>query len=197
MKKKIDIIIDPGHPGGDGESDGCIGVGGMLEKNINLEIAGRLAWYLSMHDITWAMTRYSERKVPLLERTKFANMIKCKLFLSIHCNYFGDSRVKGLEVWHWRDSVVGKRYAEAFQSGLANLKYTRDRGVKTDDPKTLKREDFYHILKKTNMPAVIVEPGFLSNPDDAKSLNDPNMQMIIAENLKETIKNLYIGKFNI
>lgn len=199
MKDRIHVVIDPGH----GNHDWGLkttagyhkGVNGIMEKDIVLEVSNRLAWYLAQHDISYAMTRYGDRFIELIDRTSFANKVKASLFLSLHCNYANDSRIKGMEVWHWRDSIFGKRYAEVFNAGLERLNYTRNRGLKTDDPETVKREDNYWVLKKTDMPSVIIELGFLSNPDDCDKLNNPNMQMIIAENLKETIKGLYLDKF--
>ena len=183
--KAIEVIIDPGHGGRDWgcntEGKPNRGYMGALEKDINLEVAVRLGWYLAQNDISYMLTRYGDRYVGLKERSKQANDAQARLFLSIHCNYAGDPDIKGLEVWHHHKSEKGVVLAQKFCEGLCDLNYTRNRGVKSANPS-------FSVLHYTSMPAILLELGFISNREDCLCLYDESKQALIAERLKNIIK---------
>jgi N-acetylmuramoyl-L-alanine amidase len=182
----IKIVIDPGHGGEDwGLKTGTKcnkGYDGCLEKNINLEVANRFAWFCAKHDISYIMTRYGDRYISLKERCYRANPTRAFLFISIHCNYSISSKVRGLETWYYRGSYSGGAWASKCQFLLKGLEYTWNRGKKAG-------RNFY-VLKHTRMPAILVELGFLSNPEDCKFLNSENNQDLIAEKLFELVRTL-------
>lgn len=93
------IVIDPGHGGKDA---GAIGKGGLLEKDVTLDIARRLASELkrSLQDVNILMTREDDYFIPLRQRTAFANQNKADLFISIHANSAYSRQASGFEVYH-------------------------------------------------------------------------------------------------
>jgi N-acetylmuramoyl-L-alanine amidase len=181
----IKLIIDPGHGGRDwGLRSGKRynkGYDGCLEKDINMEVANRLSWFCAKHGLPYYMTRFGDRFVNLSDRCYRANNANCALFLSIHCNYARDQRIRGLETWHYKGSYSGSGWAKKCQLLLSRLKFTRDRGVKGGK---------FYVLKHTSMPAVLVELGFLSNREDCKYLNKEMNQELIAESLFEMVRRL-------
>lgn len=180
----IQVVIDAGHGGKDWglnvDSKPNAGYNGILEKDINLEVASRVAWFCNRHGVGYTMTRWGDRFIELKQRCERANLTKAKLFLSLHCNYAGDSSAKGIETWHYTGSLASRVFATKIQGKLAGLNYTRDRGIKDNIS--------FYVLKHTRMPAVIVELGFLSNPGDAMYLDNEENQFQIAEKLWEVIK---------
>jgi len=183
---KPKIIIDAGHGG---EVDWGLRTGkkynkgwdGCTEKQINLEIANRFAWFLARHQIPYIMTRWGDRYLSLQERCTKANSSGAILFVSIHCNFALDKRIKGVETYHYRGSHSGKAWAIKFQDLLIGLDYTRNRGVK---------ESGFYVLKHTNMPAILLELGYLSNRSDCKFLNSPSSQDLVAEKLFEVVRTI-------
>ncbi len=183
-KPEIEICIDAGHGNYDwGLKSGDTynkGYNGCLEKDINLELANRVAFLCARHNIGYIMTRWGDRYISLSERCKRANQTKAKLFLSIHCNYGKYNNWKGVETWHYENSKTSKGYAEKFQNQLEELKYTKARGIKDTNK--------FYVLKHTKMPAVLLELGFLSNQKDCEYLDNENNQMLVAVQIWKGIK---------
>lgn len=189
MFKTNKIIIDPGHGGYDwGLRTGKRynkGYDNCLEKDINLEVANRFAWLCSEHKIPYILTRYGDRYIGLRERCFRANSMGGILFISIHCNYALNSKISGLETYSCRGSYSGKAWAAKFQFVINDLKFTKDRGIKTAG---------FYVLKHTKMPAILLELGYLSNPSDCKYLNNENNQGLIASRLLEAVRTIANGR---
>tara|TARA_R100000008_G_scaffold35842_1_gene20401 strand:+ start:1479 stop:2153 length:675 start_codon:yes stop_codon:yes gene_type:complete len=125
----------------------------------------------------------TEEDVSLKERVKSANEIHREkgncIYLSIHSNAFGNGKefngAKGTCTFHHYRSRGGKKLAEALQRWLADLTPFRDRGVRANETWA----NFY-VLRKTHMPAILSENGFMTNFDDATLLLDPNVRQAIA-----------------
>jgi len=179
----VKVVIDPGHGGYDlGLKTGKKynkGYNDILEKDINLEVSTRLLWLCMRHGIGAILTRWGDRFISLNERCRVANMTKSKLFLSIHCNYAKKSQYRGIETWFYGSSSRGKVMARRCQNLLVDLRYTDNRGIKDGE---------FFVLRKTKMPAILVELGFLSNGNDTLYLNNEENQMLIAERLLQFIK---------
>lgn len=90
------VIVDPGHGGKD---PGAVGAGGIVEKQITLDIALKLARLLENHGIAARLTRVDDRFVSLRERARFANDERGDLFVSIHCNSARDTMIRGVETY--------------------------------------------------------------------------------------------------
>jgi len=125
------------------------------------------------------MSRWGDRYISLSRRCKQANQTKAEIFISIHCNSVKNHSAKGLEIFHHKGSRDGKALAYHCFSFLKELNYTIDRGVK---------EAKFYVLRKTKMPAILIELGFISNKEDMKYLINENKQSMIAEKIFEFIK---------
>ena len=173
-KGKIVVIIDPGHGGKD---SGAIGIGGVQEKNIILPIGKRIAEVLERNGIQVIMTRDSDYFVTLPGRVTMAQQANADVFVSIHANSAGESRpeVSGLETYHY-DS--GLTLAQIVHSKILQSLNVRDRKV---------RKARFYVLRKTSMPSILVETGFLTGRDDAAKLRTSAYQNQMADAIAQGI----------
>ena len=173
-KGKIVVIIDPGHGGKD---SGAIGIGGVLEKDVILPISKRIAEILERNGIQVIMTRGSDYFVTLPGRVTMAERANADVFVSIHANSAGANRpeVSGLETYHY-DS--GLRLAQIVHSKILQSLNVRDRKV---------RKARFYVLRKTSMPSILVETGFLTGRDDAAKLRTSAYQNQMADAIAQGI----------
>ena len=175
------IVVDAGHGGVD---PGKIGANGAKEKDINLIIAKKLAKKLTDNGYSVIMTReddsglYEEDDVnkkasDLKKRCEIADNGNASLMVSIHQNSFSGSEVKGSQVFYYTHSDEGKLIAQAIQSSLKRM-------VNPSNTRAAKTNDSYYLLIHTKCPTVIVECGFLSNPEEAYLLTDDEYQEKLA-----------------
>lgn len=181
------VVVDAGHGGPDG---GKTGVNGKLEKELNLIIAEKVKKLLEEEGIEVIMTREEDgwlaetRIGDLKERVRIMNESKADLAVSIHQNSYHEESVFGAQVFYYTTSGEGKTAAEILQNELLEI-----------DPENKKREkanNTYYILKKTEVPTVIVECGFLSNYKEAEKLSDKAYQGKIAEAVVKGIKSFFL-----
>jgi N-acetylmuramoyl-L-alanine amidase len=174
------ICLDPGHGGRD---PGAVGTDPFTleEKEINLSVASFLEEKLENAGHWVAMTRRRDIFIKLDSRAEFANRLEADLFISLHTNSFRSSTVSGIEVYHYPNSEEGRTAAENILASLiASFPDHNNRGVKTRD---------FVVLKKTEMPAVLVEVEFLSNPEQLQFLADEDNREGLAEATATGIKN--------
>lgn len=192
LSNGINIIIDAGHGGFD---PGKVSSDGINEKDINLQIALKLCDILKTSGYNTYMTRdtdislcndsASHKKMSdLNNRIALANEYSANLFISIHQNSFSDSRVHGAQVFYYSASEEGKRLAEIIQSYIKA-------SVDTGNTRDAKGNNEYVILTGSPCPAVIVECGFLSCPDEAALLTTEKYQQLIAEAIAASIDEYY------
>ncbi len=184
-KRNPVIVIDPGHGGEDG---GATGKSSSLEKDINLAIALNLEKLLKSSGFRVVMTRTTdisvcddhlgtirERKVSdIHNRLKIIEEQGDCIFISIHQNFFTDSRYSGAQVFYSKKNDSSKDLAESIKSrvvGLIQPKNTRETKPATSS---------IYLLWNTNVTAVMVECGFLSNDSEAVKLNDKIYQQQMA-----------------
>ena len=175
------VVIDAGHGGDD---PGKVGINGAYEKDINLQIAKRLKMFLEANDIEVVMTRESDeglydadasnkkvqdmkRRIELIDKTAPV------LTVSIHQNSYPEEYVHGAQVFYYTGSTQGQQLAECIQNQLVEK---ADPGNK----RQVKSNDSYYLLKKTGIPIVIVECGFLSNSAEAEKLCTQEYQERVA-----------------
>lgn len=184
----LKVVLDAGHGGTD---PGKIGVNDVEEKTLNLEIAKRVEALLKKEDIEVVMTR--EEDVMLVGKdgktTKVGDM-KARvekineeapaLAVSIHQNSYHEEGVKGAQVFYYSHSEEGKKAAEFMQESLL--------GLNTENNRKAKANDTYYVLKRTEVPTIIVECGFLSNWEEAELLKDEEYQEEVAEAVVGGIK---------
>lgn len=160
------VCIDSGHGGKD---SGAVGQKGLRECDVVLAIAKMLVELLKEAGETTMLTRAGDIFLELKERCTLANIWKADLFVSVHLNSNGPNAV-GVETLYV--SEKGRSFAMPIQKALTAATGERDRGVKL-------RTDLY-VLNGTHMPAVLVEAGFISNPETEARLKDTNYQLMIA-----------------
>ncbi|MGK7901206.1 MAG: N-acetylmuramoyl-L-alanine amidase [Hormoscilla sp.] len=172
--ERIVVVVDPGHGGRD---PGAIGIGGLQEKQIVLDISRQVATILQRQGIQALLTRYDDREIDLQPRVDFAERVNASLFVSIHANAISLSRpdVNGLETYYYD---TGGRLARTIHENILRRTGIPDR--------RLRRARFY-VLRKTSMPAVLVETGFVTGADDAVRLRNPAYRRRMAEAIAEGI----------
>ena len=175
------VAIDSGHGGID---PGKIGVGGIYEKDVNLAISVKLKKLLEQSGITVIMTRsddnglYDEsdtnkKAVDMKKRVSIINECNVNAAVSIHQNSYVSAESKGAQVFYYKASDEGKKLAAAIQKNML-------KEVDSTNKRVEKADSTYYMLLHTNVPTVIVECGFLSNPDEAGRLNSEAYQQKVA-----------------
>lgn len=169
MGKKQLIDIDAGHGGTD---PGAIGVTGKKEKDFALTMALKIEERLKADKkVTPILTRSSDTFVELKERVKIAKKQKVDGFISIHANSTGRvGSATGTETLYTREE--SKPLANIIHKHLIAATGRADRGVKYQN---------IHVTRETNMPAILLEVGFINHPDDEKKLFDPAFQDRVAD----------------
>ncbi len=182
LKGEICIVIDAGHGGDD---PGKIGINKEKEKDINLKIAKKLQQLLEQEGLKIVMTREdgnglyqqssNNKKVEdMRRRCEIITEAKPVFTVSIHQNSYPQESVKGAQVFYYGQSKEGKELAETLQKTLvAQLDPQNHRQAKANDS--------YYMLKRTSSPIVIVECGFLSNPEESAKLSDEEYQQKMAD----------------
>lgn len=179
------IIVDAGHGGEDGGTQSSAGV---LEKDINLAISFKIGTILKLMGYTVVYTR-SEDKLQygadaIKQRQKKVSDIHYRMnimesypdaiFLSIHQNYYTESKYYGAQVFYSKNNDASKEIAESIQITIREL-------LQNDNSRQIKPSgtDVY-LLYNTKSPAVMVECGFMSNPGEALLLSDSEYQKKIS-----------------
>ncbi|NEQ22568.1 MAG: N-acetylmuramoyl-L-alanine amidase [Microcoleus sp. SIO2G3] len=162
------VMIDPGHGGKD---PGTIGIGGVQEKNVILPISQEVAAILEQQGVQAVLTRTSDYFVSLEGRVQMADRAKANLFVSIHANAISLSRpdVNGLETYYYSS---GQRLAQTIHNSILQSVDVSDRRV---------RQARFYVLRKSSMPSVLVEVGFLTGREDSAKLADPNYRSQVAQ----------------
>lgn len=176
------IVIDPGHGGIDGGATSCTGT---LESNINLEISLRLQDLFHLMGYDTVMIRTSdmsihtqgnsiaEKKISdLKERVRIINNTENALLVSIHQNQFDDGRYYGAQVFH---TGAGESMALAQQMQAAFI-----RTINPGSNRKCKKAEGVYLMKNIRKNGVLVECGFLSNPDEAEKLETAEYQKKIC-----------------
>lgn len=172
------ICIDAGHGGKD---PGAIGRSGLNEKDINMQVALKVADLL-MDRYVVVMTRTDDQYVSLGKRCDIANQSKSHLFVSIHCNAAENHEANGIETFHYYTSTRGKLFANAIQWGLIALTDRRDRGVKAAG---------FQVLRDTSMPATLIELGFITNTEEEQLLQKEEFQNACAKAIVKGIDDFF------
>jgi N-acetylmuramoyl-L-alanine amidase len=156
----VKIFIDPGHGGSD---PGAVG-NGISEKNITLQIANQIHQILlsEYQNVSVRMSRTTDQTVSLNARTSAANSWGADFYLSVHINSGGGT---GFESYVYPNvNALTKSYQKAIHEEVVKQIDYRDRGQKQAN---------FHVLRESNMPALLTENGFIDNVTDANKLKDP------------------------
>jgi N-acetylmuramoyl-L-alanine amidase len=167
------IVVDAGHGGDD---DGCHPKDVVDEKELTLATARLLKDNLLQMGYDVRMTRSSDIYLELDERVDFANKLKADLFVSVHFNSCKSTKPHGIEVFYCEKGEKfrieeSKELANCVLEKIIYFTKAKSRGVKTAN---------FRVIKKTCMPAILVECGFLSNSDERRKCQDPLYQEVLA-----------------
>ncbi|MBP3961085.1 N-acetylmuramoyl-L-alanine amidase [Paenibacillus lignilyticus] len=177
--KVYKVVLDAGHGAKD---PGALSVNGRQEKEYNLAITLKVKALLDRETkIKPYLTRSNDTFVELDDRAAFANNLKADLFISFHANKTESATVTGSETYYSRGDSIA--LAKILHKYLVIGTGFKDRGVRQAD---------FRVIKKTTMPAVLLEAGYLSNSGDSSVLfNDAKQNKIAAEivaGIKEYLK---------
>ncbi|MEH7401415.1 N-acetylmuramoyl-L-alanine amidase [Gottfriedia acidiceleris] len=167
----LKLYLDPGHGGSD---SGAVG-NGLKEKDLTLDIALRIRDLLNNYnDVEVRMSRSTDTNRSLSERTNDANSWGATYFLSVHINSFNTS-VSGYEDYIYdglSDTSTSAQYQNVLHPEIVKVNGLTDRG---------KKKANFHVLRESNMPAILTENGFIDNASDAAKLKDPNWRQKVAQ----------------
>lgn len=172
--KIFKVVIDAGHGGKDPGAESS----GRSEKDYNLSLSLKVNKLLMNEPrIKPYMTRTDETFVSLDDRASFANNLNADLFISLHANKADSSSASGTESFYYHTN--SQTLAQIIHKHVLKAAGLKDRGVKTAG---------YFVIKKTTMPAILIESGFLSNQNDSSVLFDETKQNEIAKEIVAGIK---------
>ena len=170
LEDKI-IVIDPGHGGNDA---GAIGPSGVMEKTVTLKVALELEKLLLAEGAEVIMTRRTDVEVAprgrhatdieeLKSRCDIANEAEADIFISIHADSFTNPAARGTTCYYFGEGAPeSKKLAESVHPALLEQLKTPSRGVKPCN---------FYVVRNTDMPAILVELAFISNPQEESLLN--------------------------
>lgn len=210
------VLIDPGHGGKD---PGAQGVGGALEKDIVLDIGVRLRKILESRGVLVRMTRDNDQFFSLEERVSMIDRYGADVFLSLHANSSSDRSASGVEIYYaqaetyWAainqtlNNVIGDSIESVFDarteiyqynnhkrtfrtqaqnlarhmaSQLAAATGARNRGIKSQR---------FYVVSEAKVPAILLELGFMTNPEEGRKLATEEYRQTLAETLAESLLN--------
>ena len=186
------VIIDPGHGG---EDPGAVGVGDILEKNINLSLSKKIKKLLEFERFNVIMTReddvllYSEdaagskKAQDLRNRLDFQDSYPDALFVSIHMNKFPLEYCRGLQVYYSANNSESAVLAENIRQAVVTV-------LQPDNKRECKAADTsIFILNNIKIPAVLIECGFLSNNEEAALLSSDAYQNALSALIVSAVSN--------
>ncbi len=164
-----------------------MGINGVMEKDLNLSVALHLQTFLEQGGTGVVLTRSddngiydvsdtvrSKKNSDMKNREKLLNFSGADAFVSIHMNRFSDSKYSGPQVFYSKNCSESKELAERIQESMKqSLHPAMEREIK-------KADDGIYLLKKAKIPAVLVECGFISNPEEQQKLSDENYRKEVA-----------------
>lgn len=186
------IVIDPGHGGNDA---GAIGPTGVMEKSVTLKVALELRRLLESEGAQVIMTRETDRTVSskgaqasdieeLGARVDVANRVKADIFISIHADSFTRPEARGTTGYYYSKSTSGRgqKLADCIRRNLVEQLGTPSRGTQPCN---------FYVVKHTDMPATLIELGFISNRDEEKLLDSREGVLKAAQGILDGIEDYF------
>jgi len=174
------VLVDPGHGG----TDPGATYKKIHEADLNLELSNLLTTELDKLGITINQTRINDTFISLIDRVKMQKSYKPNLFVSVHCNSFMDSKVRGFEVLFYSPASKGCLVAKEIIKDIStNPKFVlHGSGL-------VVRNDLY-VLKSTTCPAILIENFFVSNAADRKILNSLVDKTLLMKTIANAVWNI-------
>lgn len=163
------IIIDPGHGGEDRGTESPFKPS-YQEKSLTLTTSRMVRDFLKQMGYQTQMTRNDDTFIPLKMRATIANEAKSALFVSIHYNSAPSKDANGIEVFYYQSETdktrmeASKKLASIILSKVIERTQAKSRGVKAAN---------FAVIRETNMPAILIEGGFLTNQEEMQKIKDP------------------------
>ena len=192
VERSITFVIDAGHGGEDGGASSCTGV---LESQLNLQIARRLDDLLHFLGYQTVMIRRSdisvytegktiaEKKISdLKERVRIVNETEGAFLISIHQNIFADSRYSGAQVFYNQEGDA-ENIAHLLQQAMVT-------SLNPGSNRQCKPADGIYLMQHSKRPGILVECGFLSNPEEERKLREGEYQKHICCVIASTMANV-------
>ena len=186
------IVIDPGHGGNDA---GAIGPTGVMEKNVTLKVALELRRLLEAEGAEIILTRETDRTVSekgakasdieeLGARCDVANRVGAEIFISIHADSFTRPEARGTTGYYYGKSSTGRgqKLADCIRRNLVEQLGTPSRGTQPCN---------FYVVKNTDMPATLIELGFISNKEEEKLLDSKEGVMKAAQGIFDGIEDYF------
>lgn len=200
---KPKVMLDYGHGGSD---NGKVGCHGIKEKHITVTVGNKVKALLQQKGYDVLLTRSEDVFVPLDQRTSIANAKRADLFVSLHANAAHKKEVTGLETYWAGQHLV--REVLPGDARINKLSFTRDQRskqlavtvhqallseVRVQYPLVDRKVKMSagQVLYATDMPSILIEMGFLSNPDEARTLSDERYQAVLAQGISKGIDTFY------
>lgn len=191
-KQEVLIVVDPGH-GGDDAGCKSIGSPSYKEKHLNLTTAQFLKTFLEEAGYAVRMTRSDDTFISLDERAGMANRLDPTLFVSVHYNAAPSRDADGVEVFFYRDyKDMGRTkkstvLAQCILGKVCKQTKAKSRGVKNGN---------LSVIRQTDMPAVLIEGGFMTNAKEMDKLKDSKYLKKVALGIFQGIQE-YLAKENV
>jgi len=178
LKGKV-FVLDPGH-GGDNSDN--IGIRGLREKDVNIDIALKLTGILQEAGAEVYLTRKDDRKVLLSRRAEIANSIRPHFFISIHQNAIENPSVSGTEIYYFRGDKEGEELGRLIMEQLIKEINVTDKGVRTAN---------FYILREIKVSSILLEVSYITNPEEEKNLAIEDFRKYIAIGIFKGIMSYY------
>lgn len=171
------VVIDPGHGGKD---VGATGTSSLYEKDFTLSLSKKVNELLEKEEkIEVYMTREDDTFISTEDkyRAKFANELDADLYISIHGNTFESPNVSGTESYYYHEKF--KSFAEIMHKNVVSSTGFNDRGVRKKD---------LFVVRYTDMPSILLEIGYLTNPQEEQIMLNDEFQYSVAESICDGVK---------
>lgn len=179
------IVLDAGHGGSDPGAQSTHGDTKYVEKEINLAVAKKVRDILKKSGVRVEMTRTGDTYPTLTDRSDMANELGAAMFISIHSNSIENNPgVSGIEIFYAKTNngsrygLTSKELATDIYKNMIKNTGAAERGVKTEQ----------HVVTRTSeMPAVLIELGFLTNEEEAANMADGDYQDLLASAIADAV----------
>lgn len=176
------IAIDPGHGGTD---PGAVGVSGLPEKEVVLDVSLQVANQLRAQGAEVILTRSTDVFIPLTQRVSIAHAAGADVFVSVHANAHPNPSIGGIETYYYRNkatSAASRYLATLMQRELVGTLQLRDIGVKDAN---------FLVIRQTSMPSVLLELGFLSNAREESLMRTKEFREKAANSIVRALRDYF------
>lgn len=184
----ISIVVDAGH-GGEDFGTHSLGKPRYHEKFVALSTSLMLKKYLEKMGYTVVMTRSGDIFIPLIERAKIANARAPSLFISMHYNAAANRGASGMEVFYYGDKSHRARESKLLAQNVLNemlaVTGAKNRGVKPAN---------FSVVRNTEVPAILVEGGFMTHKAEMRKIKEPRYQNKIAWGIAQGIDRYLLAR---